>query len=219
MAVFFTRMLAKNTAISENSIYRNKVTLPDSQDRNVVLSVYYDMEENDYKSADRSPEGTTNADDHCVSTTVLDWDNDGDFDLLLGAKEGRLYLQENQGTAQEASFSGVNQLLKSGEDDFMIPGGLTAARPFDWDSDGDKDLVCGSFEGGLYFVENTGADGSFAFAKPVVIEPELLRSYGTRSVAHSGGKKRAEGSDLSWPPGGPGKNHKKWLVPVLARVL
>ena len=52
-----------------------------------------------------------------------------------------------------------------------------------------------------------------------VIEPELLRSYGTRSVAHSGGKKRAEGSDLSWPPGGPGKNHKKWLVPVLARVL
>ena len=138
----------------------------DSQDRNIVLSLYYDMEENKYANVDRSPEGATHAEDHCVSATVMDWDGDGDLDLLVGAKEGRLYLRQNNGSAAKPSFSDVNELLKTGDKEFMIPGGLTAARPVDWDADGDLDLLCGSFSGGVYFVENTGA-AAVVLAEPV----------------------------------------------------
>ena len=139
----------------------------DSQDRNLVLSLYYDFEENKYDNADRSPEGKTHAGDHCVSTTAMDIDDDGDLDLLLGAKEGRLYLRKNIGSSKEPVFEGSNHLLEAGGSEFMIPGGLTAACPFDWDLDGDLDLVCGSFGGGVYFVENKGIkDGLVALSKP-----------------------------------------------------
>ena len=48
--------------------------LKDAQGRNIVLSLFYDMEENTYKNAERSPSGTTNPSDHCVSAMVWDWD-------------------------------------------------------------------------------------------------------------------------------------------------
>lgn len=139
----------------------------DSQGRNIVLSLYYDTVANNYSNADRSPTGQKNAEDHCVSTTVYDWDNDGDLDLLVGAKEGRLYLQKNLGTASNPKFEGVNHLLQAGDSEFMIPGGLTAVRPYDWDKDGDDDFLCGSFKGGLYLVENIGKTGAIELAAPV----------------------------------------------------
>lgn len=140
--------------------------LKDAQGRNIVLSLFYDMEENTYKNAERSPSGTTNPSDHCVSAMVWDWDGDGDHDLLLGAKEGRLYLQRNEGSQAEPKFTGINEKLMAGDEEFMVPGGLTAPRRVDWDGDGIDDLICGSFEGGVYFFRNTAASGEPRFAAP-----------------------------------------------------
>jgi len=141
--------------------------IKDAQGRDVALSFYYDIEEREYRNVDRSPDGKTNAPDHCVSAMVMDWDADGDLDLLLGAKEGRLYLQRNEGTAAEPKFTGVNELLEAGGKPFNVPGGLTAARIVDWDGDGLRDLVCGSFGGGAYLYRNTGAGDAPVFASPV----------------------------------------------------
>ena len=142
----------------------------DARGRRIALSLYFDMEANKYDNVDRSPPGKTNPQDHMVSTMVMDWDADGDLDLLLGAKEGRLYLQRNEGTAKEPKFTGVNELLQAGGEDFNVPGGLTAARIVDWDGDGLDDLLCGSFtEGGAYFYRNTGAKDAPSFAAPEVL--------------------------------------------------
>lgn len=141
--------------------------LKDSQGRNLVLSLYYDFDEDQYDNAERSPPGEQHEEDHCVSTTAMDWDNDGDLDLLLGAKEGRLYLRKNIGSKKKPVFADENLLLQAVDKELMIPGGLTAAQPFDWDLDGDLDLICGSFQGGVYFVENTAKRGKpVALAKP-----------------------------------------------------
>jgi hypothetical protein len=149
--------------------WREPGHLVDAQGRTIVLSLYYDMKENRYDNADRSPQGKTNPGDHCVSAMVFDWDNDGDFDLLLGAYEGRLYLQRNDGTAGEPKFTGENELLTAGGAEFNVPGGLTAPRAIDWDGDGLTDLVCGSFGGGVYLYRNTGRAGAPSFAAPVTL--------------------------------------------------
>ena len=143
----------------------------DAQGRHVLLSLYYDTEVNEYKNADRSPAGTTNEEDHMVSTVAFDWDGDGDLDLLLGAYEGRLYLQRNEGTRAEPAFSGVNELLTAGGEAFHVAGGLTAPRLCDWDGDGKTDLVCGGFEGGVYLYRNVGT-GEAALAAPVTLIPK-----------------------------------------------
>ncbi len=145
------------------------VHVKDHEDRNVVLSLYYDMESNNYANADRSPDGHENPNDHCVSAIVWDWDADGDLDLLLGAKEGRLYLQRNEGTKTEPAFTGVNELLQAGGREFNVPGGLTAPVLVDWDADGKTDLLCGSFKGGAYWYRNVGSKTKPKFNAPIAI--------------------------------------------------
>ena len=143
--------------------------ITDAQGRNLVLSLFYDTENNAYDNADRSPEGVTNPADHCVSAMAMDWDDDGDFDMLLGAKEGRLYLRENAGEPGAPAFVGTNRQLLAGGEPFEVPGGLTAPRLVDWDGDGVEDLVCGSFAGGVYFYRNAGVKGIPAFEAPVTL--------------------------------------------------
>lgn len=130
--------------------------ITDSQGRNVVISLYYDMEENEYKNADRSPEGSKDPGGHCVSAYLWDWDNDGDMDLLLGAKSGELYRQMNEGKPGAPAFSGINYPINAGGSPFKMKGGLTAARMVDWNGDGLDDMICGGFKGGVNLYLNTG---------------------------------------------------------------
>ena len=145
--------------------------MTDAKGRFIVLSLFYDFPNRKYDNAERSPEGQSNPKDHMVSTAVFDWDGDGDYDLLLGAKEGRLYLQLNEGKPGEPAFTGVNQLLTAGGKEFCVPGGLTAPRLVDWDGDGLTDLVCGSFKGGVYLYKNVGKKNAPEFAAPEVLIP------------------------------------------------
>jgi len=149
--------------------WRQPEHLEDSQGRNIVLGFFYNMETNRYETVDRSPEGKKNKEDHCVSAAAFDWDADGDFDLLLGAYDGNLYLQRNEGAPGEPKFTGVNELLEAGGKDFNVSGGLTAARPVDWDGDGLTDLICGGFKGGVYVYRNTGGPGKPKFDAPVTL--------------------------------------------------
>ncbi|MGE0434983.1 MAG: FG-GAP-like repeat-containing protein [Planctomycetota bacterium] len=161
--------------------------LTDAQGRHIVLSLYYDFVARKYDNAERSPEGQSNPKDHMVSTMVFDWDGDGDYDLLLGAKEGRLYLQLNEGKPGEPKFTGVNQLLTTADGkEFCVPGGLTAPRAVDWDKDGLTDLVCGSFAGGVYLYRNVGKAGAPVFAAPTVLIPVAVNKPGEAVAPTSG---------------------------------
>ncbi len=144
----------------------------DGDGRKVVLSTFYDMDANAYATADRSPEGQSNPDHHCVSTVAMDWDGDGDLDLLLGAKEGELYLRRNEGTKSEWKFTGVNERVMAGGKLLSVPGGLTAAKIVDWDGDGRKDLVCGSFGGGAFLYRDTATEGAPVFSSAQTLLPK-----------------------------------------------
>ena len=151
--------------------------ITDSQGRNVVLSLYYDRENNEYKNANRAPKGQKDPGDHCVSASLFDWDGDGDLDLLLGAYKGALYRQMNEGKKGQPRFTGINIPVYAGNAPFKVKGGLTAARLVDWNSDGLTDLVCGGFEGGVSLYLNNGKPGAPSFAAPMPLIPEIKPEF------------------------------------------
>tara|TARA_R110002126_G_scaffold4409_23_gene23263 strand:- start:3487 stop:4452 length:966 start_codon:yes stop_codon:yes gene_type:complete len=142
--------------------------ITDKNGENVQLSQYYDYDSEDaWKNTDRGmPKGR---EDHCVSTAAFDWDNDGDLDLLLGAYEGGLFLQMNEGTKTDAAFTGQNVIVQAAGKPLEVKGGMTAPRLVDWDKDGLMDLVCGGFDGGAFLYRNNGKLGAPSFEASVTL--------------------------------------------------
>jgi len=131
----------------------------------IGIGLYYDMEANGYRHVGQAEgEETDYSAPHCVSAVAFDWDADGDHDLLLGSKSGELHLRLNEGTNTEPAFVSTNARVEAGGAPLTVPGGLTAPKLVDWNGDGLTDLVCGSFEGGVYLYENRGEAGAPAFA-------------------------------------------------------
>jgi len=83
--------------------------------------------------------------------TIADLDRDGDLDMLIGSKSGRIYFYENQGNEREWDFRLVseNYLDLNGEQN-------SAPLLVDVDQDGDLDLIVGSKRGRLRFFDNQG---------------------------------------------------------------
>jgi hypothetical protein len=151
--------------------FKSPERILDNKGRHILLSAFWNKETNKWDSTDRSAKGASNPGDHCISVAAVDWDADGDLDLLLGAKEGRLYLQKNDGKKRALAFTGYNEPLRAGSSEFEVPGGLTAPRIIDWNGDGRFDLVCGSFDSGVYLFENRGSKRKPKFADPKTLIP------------------------------------------------
>lgn len=151
--------------------FRDPVHLLDENDELVRISMYWDLEEEDYLFVDRSAKDEDYIKEHhMTSSATVDWDNDGDQDLILGAYEGALYLCLNQGTKSKPIFSATNQQILADGKHLTIEGGLATPRVCDWNGDGLFDILCGGSKGGVYFYENTGEKGKpvFAAAKTLI---------------------------------------------------
>ncbi|MBF0233175.1 MAG: VCBS repeat-containing protein, partial [Desulfamplus sp.] len=113
---------------------------------------------------------------------VVDWDNDGDDDLVMGNESGGTYLYENIGKTTPVFKSG-NQLLDKNGDRirFNNSGGTTwgvveseagYSEPciVDWDNDGDLDIIFATGDiGRLYYCKNIGTRKSPILNPPIVM--------------------------------------------------
>ncbi len=78
-----------------------------------------------------------------------DLDLDGDYDLLVGNGEGRIYFFRNEGTPYSHSYALISNFFDS-----IDVGDRATPVLSDFDSDGDWDLFIGESKGGLCFFRN-----------------------------------------------------------------
>lgn len=86
------------------------------------------------------------------SPTMADLNGDGKLDLLYGTVFGHLKLYYNTGTATEPNWQ-ENTSVFGG---MLNTGGASNPVFYDWDSDGDYDLICGQNMGYIKFYRNVG---------------------------------------------------------------
>lgn len=102
--------------------------------------------------------------------TSVDWDKDGDIDLVVGQEDGRIAFMENTGkTEKNMPVFELPKFFKQKADD-LIFGALVTPWSVDWDDDGDEDLICGNTAGYIGFIENLDGANPPRWAEPVYLE-------------------------------------------------
>ncbi len=104
-----------------------------------------------------------------ISATAVDWDEDGDLDLVIGSNEGRIFVRFNEGSAAKPAFATESTPLKAGSASMEVKGGGAIPAVADWDGDGLFDLISGSGDGGVVWFRNVGEKGKPAFAAAQVL--------------------------------------------------
>jgi len=90
-----------------------------------------------------------------IVPVAFDWDRDGDFDLIVGAEDGRVAFVENSGRlARDRTPVFAQPVYFRQEAETLKCGALATPVGIDWDEDGDMDIVSGNTAGYLEFFEN-----------------------------------------------------------------
>ncbi len=135
---------------------------------------------------DRLGDSTTGSDNTIVD--LDDWNGDGLVDVVYGEQYGQLFVMPNSGTATAPSFEHTKMLFDVAGQPIDL-GIHASVAVIDWDRDGAKDLLVGTYQNRVALLKNVGsnrerrftyegflrtADGEFLALpfRPVAAKPE-----------------------------------------------
>ncbi|MHC4146082.1 MAG: FG-GAP repeat domain-containing protein [Planctomycetota bacterium] len=104
-----------------------------------------------------------------ATSTVVDWDNDGKKDLVVGALDGEMHLFINEGTDTSPDFV-VETLIQEDGSALLVPSARSSPMILDLNGDGTKDILTGNTDGELLFYPNVGTDAEPLFSGSYLIE-------------------------------------------------
>jgi hypothetical protein len=99
----------------------------------------------------------------CTRPFAIDWDSDGNLDLVVGNFSGTFYWFKGEG---KGGFQPKPEQIKTGTSPLRISGYHSDPFVIDWDGDGDLDLLSGSATGGVQWAENTAGKGKLPELRP-----------------------------------------------------
>ncbi|MDG2169499.1 MAG: VCBS repeat-containing protein, partial [Opitutales bacterium] len=105
------------------------------------------------------------------SPNFADFDRDGDLDILCGEFRDSFTFFQNIGTRQKPVYA-LGQTLMHGDEPLTMELQMIVPVAFDWDRDGDLDLICGDEDGRVALLESKGMtwQGTPIFEKPVYFQ-------------------------------------------------
>lgn len=103
---------------------------------------------------------------------MVDWDADGDLDLLVGGFDGTMFVRINEGTRERPLLSATNLQVMTSDAKLEVPGKHAAPAVTDWDGDERWDILSGSEDGGVYWFRNVGPPESPKFAEAELLLPK-----------------------------------------------
>ncbi|RJP73426.1 MAG: T9SS C-terminal target domain-containing protein [Candidatus Zixiibacteriota bacterium] len=111
----------------------------------------------------------------------MDWDSDGDNDLLVGENNGQIRYYQNIGTAANPSLHYVGPLQAGGVT--LDVGLYSTVWTDDWDEDGLEDVIAGCSDGYVKYYRNTGTAGNpvLAPAQNLTLATGGVLDVGSRS--------------------------------------
>ncbi len=112
---------------------------------------------------------------------MVDWEQDGDQDLLVGDIEGRIQVVRN--VSGDKTFKvGTVDRLSGGGSPIAAPGRNSGPVVTDWDGDGRMDLLVGCGDGSVQFFRNSADEGEPVLESPVtLIRPHAETARGYRA--------------------------------------
>ncbi len=114
-----------------------------------------------------------------IVVSAIDWDHDGDVDLVVGQEDGRVALLEHTGKIDNGMPVFNDPVFFQQQAQYVKFGALVTPVGFDWDDDGDEDLVCGNTAGEIGWIENLNDAELPAGQTPRWAAPELIEADGT----------------------------------------
>jgi hypothetical protein len=102
---------------------------------------------------------------------VVDWEQDGDQDLLVGDIEGKIQVIRNASGDRTFKVGQVDR-LSAGGTPISTPGRNSGPVVADWDGDGKTDLLVGCGDGSVQFFRNSAEGGEPVLAAPVTLIPK-----------------------------------------------
>ena len=125
-----------------------------------------------------------------ITPTALDWDGDGDIDLICGDEDGRVALVERRAGIEEQNERQLTprfhqpRYFRQQADEVKF-GALVTPYSIDWDGDGDEDLVCGNTSGVIGWIENIGGDSTPVWNGPLMCA--AYTTFRTFDIRHKAG--------------------------------